>query len=112
MTLKTRETYLKSLQTMRPNIFKFGERIEDVTTHAATRRTVESHARGFDTAHEEKYADIFTTVSSFTGKRIHRFNSLMENMEDVICNSLLKRSMYHLTGTCSGSRSRMQLASS
>jgi len=102
MTLKTRETYLKSLQTMRPNIFKFGERIEDVTTHAATRRTVESHARGFDTAHEEKYADIFTTVSSFTGKRIHRFNSLMENMEDVICNSLLKRTMYHLTGTCSG----------
>jgi len=102
MTLKTRETYLKSLQTMRPNIFKFGERIEDVTTHPATRRTVESHARGFDAAHEGKYADIFTTVSSFTGERIHRFNSLMESMEDVICNSLLKRTMYHLTGTCSG----------
>ncbi len=102
MALKTREAYLKSLQTMRPNIFKFGERIEDVTTHPATRRTVESHARGFDAAHEEKYADVFTTVSSFTGERIHRFNSLMESMEDVISNSLLKRTMYHLTGTCSG----------
>jgi 4-hydroxybutyryl-CoA dehydratase/vinylacetyl-CoA-Delta-isomerase len=102
MALKTREAYLKSLQSMGPNIFKFGERIEDVTTHPATRRTVESHARGFDAAHEEKYADVFTTVSSFTGERIHRFNSLMESMEDVICNSLLKRTMYHLTGTCSG----------
>jgi 4-hydroxybutyryl-CoA dehydratase/vinylacetyl-CoA-Delta-isomerase len=102
MALKTRETYLKSLQTMRPNIFKFGERIEDVTTHPATRRTVESHARGFDAAHEEKYADIFTTVSSFTGGKIHRFNSLMESMEDIIWNSRLKRTMYHLTGTCSG----------
>jgi 4-hydroxybutyryl-CoA dehydratase/vinylacetyl-CoA-Delta-isomerase len=102
MALKTRETYLKSLQTMRPNIFKFGERIEDVTTHPGTRRTVESHARGFDAAHEEKYADIFTTVSSFSGERIHRFNSLMESMEDIICNSVLKRTMYHLTGTCSG----------
>jgi len=102
MALKMRETYLKSLQTMKPNIFKFGERIEDVTTHPATCRTVESHARGFDAAHEEKYADIFTTVSSFTGERIHRFNSLMESMEDIICNSRLKRIMYRLTGTCSG----------
>ena len=102
MALKTRDEYLKSLRAMRPNIYKFGELIKDVTTHPATRRTVESHARGFDAAHDEKYADIFTTVSSFTGEKIHRYNSLMLSMEDVIYNSKLKRMMYRLTGTCSG----------
>ena len=102
MALKTREEYLKSLKAMRPNVHKFGERIKDVTTHPATRRVVESHARGFDAAHDAKYADIFTTVSNFTGEKIHRHNSLMLSMEDVIYNSKLKRMMYRLTGTCSG----------
>jgi len=44
MALKKRKDYLASLKKMRPNIYKFGELIEDVTTHPATKRTVESHA--------------------------------------------------------------------
>ena len=47
MAVKTREEYLAALKKMRPNIYKFGELIEDVTTHPATKRTVESHARCF-----------------------------------------------------------------
>jgi len=87
---------------MRSNIYKFGELIEDVTAHPATRRTVESHARGFDAAHDPVYADLFTTVSSFSGEKILRFNSMMQSLEDIINNAKLKRTMYHLTGTCSG----------
>lgn len=102
MALFTREAYLQSLKSMRPNIYKFGQRIDDVTTHPATRRTVESHARAFDAAHDPKYADIFTTESSFTGEKIHRFNSLMQSLEDIIYNAKFKRAMYHLTGTCTG----------
>lgn len=101
MALKTRKEYLQSLKAMRPNIYKFGELIEDVNTHPATRRTVESHARAFDAAHDEKYAAIFT-AKSFDGEKIHRFNSMMQSMEDVIANSRFKRAMYRLTGTCSG----------
>jgi len=102
MGLKTRTQYLDSLKSMRPNIYKFGRRIDDVTVHPATRRTVESHARSFDAAHDPKYADIFTTVSSLTGEKIHRFNSLMETLQDVIANSRMKRACYRLTGTCTG----------
>lgn len=40
MALRTREDYLDALRRMRPNIYKFGELIEDVTTHPATKRTV------------------------------------------------------------------------
>lgn len=102
MALKNREDYLKSLKAMRPNVYKFGELIEDVTTHPATRRTVESHARAFDMSYDPEYADIFTTVSSFTGEKIHRWTSMMTNLEEIMYNSKLKRAMYRLTGTCTG----------
>ncbi len=102
MALITREKYIESLKRMKPNVYKFGELISDVTTHPATRRTVESHARGFDAAHDPKLEKIFTTKSYLTGNKIHRFNGLMKNMEDVINNAKMKRSMYHLTGTCTG----------
>lgn len=102
MALKTRAEYLASLKRLRPNVFKFGERIEDVTTHPATRRVVESHARAYDAAHDPSLSNLFTTTSALTGEKIHRHNSLMRSVEDVIYNSKLKREMYRLTGTCTG----------
>ena len=102
MALKTRADYLASLKKLRPNIFKFGERIEDVTSHPATRRVVESHARAYDAAHDSVLSSLFTTTSSLTGEKIHRHNSLMRSLEEVICNSKFKREMYRVTGTCTG----------
>ena len=102
MALKTRAEYLASLKKMRPNIFKFGEAIADVTTHPATRRVVESHARAYDAANDSATAPLFATVSSLTEEKIHRHNSLMLSAEDVISNSKFKREMYRLTGTCTG----------
>jgi 4-hydroxybutyryl-CoA dehydratase/vinylacetyl-CoA-Delta-isomerase len=100
MPLKTRTEYIGSLKRLRPNIYKFGERIGDITIHPATRRAVESHALGYDAAHDPARSSIFTTTSNLTGEKIHRHNSLMMSMEDVIANSKLKREMYCLTGTC------------
>lgn len=102
MPLKTRQDYLDSLKALRPNIYKFGELIQDVTVHPATRRTVESHARAFDASHDPQYAEDFTTVSKLTGEKIHRWNSLFDSLEDIVANSRLKRSMFRLTGTCTG----------
>ena len=100
--IRTREDYLKSLKAMRPNIYKFGQLIEDVTTHPATRKAVEAHALGFDAANTEAEKDIFTTISSFSGKPIMRHTSMMTNLEEIMANSRLKRTMYRKTGTCTG----------
>lgn len=102
MALRTRDEYLADLRRMRPNIHKFGKPIEDVTTHAATRRCVESHARGIDAAHDPKLEDIFQTTSGLTGEPIHRNTSLMTTPEEMAYNSRFKRKMYHLTGSCTG----------
>jgi len=102
MALKTREDYLDALRKLRPNIYKFGELIEDVTTHPATMRTVESHCLSFDASHDPELSDMYTTTSVFTGNKVHRWNSMMQSLEDLIANMHIKRQNYRRTGTCSG----------
>ena len=79
MAIKTRADYIASLRRLRPNVYKFGERIEDVTTHPATRRVVESHARAYDAAQDPELSALFTATSALTGEKVHRHNSLMQS---------------------------------
>lgn len=102
--LKTPEGYKESLRVMRPNIYKFGELIEDVTSHPATKRTIEGHAHIFQAQYEDEYKDIFTTTSHLTGEQISRYLSLIASPEDMYANSRMKRIIYNLTGTCTGGR--------
>jgi 4-hydroxybutyryl-CoA dehydratase/vinylacetyl-CoA-Delta-isomerase len=102
MGIKTREDYLAALKELRPNIYKFGELIEDVTTHPATKRTVESHARNYDAANDPELADMYTTTSVFTGEKILRWNSMMQSADDLIANMRMKRQNYRRTGSCTG----------
>ena len=102
MKLKTRDDYLAALRKLRPNIYKFGERIEDVTTHPATKRTVESHALNYDAANDPEWEDTYTTTSIFTNEKILRWNSMMQHSDDLIGNMKMKRQNYRRTGTCTG----------
>ncbi|HHE73948.1 MAG TPA: 4-hydroxyphenylacetate 3-hydroxylase, partial [Desulfobacteraceae bacterium] len=102
MAIKTRDDYLASLRKLRPNIYKFGELIEDVTTHPATKRTVESHARCFDAANDSDMEKMYTAESIFTGEKILRWNSMMQDDGALISNMKFKRQNYRRTGTCTG----------
>jgi 4-hydroxybutyryl-CoA dehydratase/vinylacetyl-CoA-Delta-isomerase len=102
MGVKTRSEYLLALKKLRPNIYKFGELIEDVTTHPATKRVVESHARNYDAANDPELMDIYSTTSIFTGERILRWNSMMQSAEDLIGNMRLKRQNFRRSGSCTG----------
>jgi 4-hydroxybutyryl-CoA dehydratase/vinylacetyl-CoA-Delta-isomerase len=104
MMLKTPDQYKESLREMRPNVYKFGELIEDVTTHPATKRTVEGHAQIYALAHDPEYQDIVTTDSILTGEKVSRYLSIIEGPEDMIANSKMKRYMFNVTGTCTGGR--------
>ena len=69
MALKTRKEYLESLKAMRPNVYKFGKLIQDVTTDPATKRTVESHARAFDASNDPQYAESSPRLPRLPGRR-------------------------------------------
>lgn len=102
MGIKTRDDYLEALRGLRPNMYKFGELIEDVTTHPATKRTVESHALNYDAANDPELEDMYTTTSIFTGEKILRWNSMMQSPDDLIANMKMKRQNYRRTGSCTG----------
>src|SRR5512136_1436996 len=102
--MKTSKEYKESLRKMRPNIFKFGELIKDVTTHPATKRTIEGHAQIFDASQKDEYKNILTTKSNLTGKQVSRYLSINQSAEDMIANLKMKRLMFNLTGTCTGGR--------
>jgi 4-hydroxybutyryl-CoA dehydratase/vinylacetyl-CoA-Delta-isomerase len=102
MALKNGEQYVESIRKMRPNIYKWGKIIEDVTTHPATRLHVQSVKRSYDLSHDQGKASIYTSKSHLTGDMIHRWNSLMQSAEDVMGNSNMKREQFHQSGTCQG----------
>ncbi len=102
--MKTSKEYKQSLKEMKSNIYKFGELIEDVTTHNATKRTIEGHSQIFDAAQNDKYKDILTTKSNITGDDVSRYLSIIGSPEDMIANVRMKRIMFNLTGTCTGGR--------
>jgi 4-hydroxybutyryl-CoA dehydratase/vinylacetyl-CoA-Delta-isomerase len=102
--MRTSMEYKKSLKKMRPNIYKFGELISDVTSHPATKASIEGHAQIFASAQKPEYQDVFTVVSSLTGERTSRYLSLIKSPDDMIANAKMKRLMFNLTGTCTGGR--------
>jgi len=102
MPVKTRQDYLAALRAMRPNIYKFGDLVEDVTTHNTTRRTVESHARNYDAANDPDLSSTYTTTSIFSGKTVLRWNSMMQSADDLLMNMRMKRENYRRTGSCTG----------
>ena len=104
MALKTVQEYKESLKKMRPNVYKFGKLIEDVTTHPSTRSTVEGHAQVYSAQNDPKYRDLVTTTSHLTGEKISRYLSIIGSADDMVSNSKMKRLMFNLTGTCTGGR--------
>lgn len=100
--LKTGAQYKEDLKAMRPNIYKWGRLIEDVTTDPVTASHVNAIARAFDAAFDPELAPIFTTTSALSGKTAHRWNTLMTTADDVANNAKMKRKSYQMTGSCTG----------
>ncbi|MBI5623788.1 MAG: hypothetical protein HY924_08425 [Elusimicrobia bacterium] len=101
---KPSEAYRESLRRMRPNLYKFGKLITDVTTDPLTKRTIEGHAQLFDAARDPRHQELFTTTSHLTGKRVSRYLSVLRSAEDVVALSRMKRAAFNFTGTCTGGR--------
>lgn len=80
----TGKEYLESLRDGR-EVWIYGERVEDVTTHPAFRNAARSIARLYDALHEPESADILTCPTD-TGSRgfTHKFFRVAHSREDLI----------------------------
>lgn len=104
MGLKSPEQFKDSLKKLRPNMYKFGELIQDVTTNPHTKGTVEGHSQLYAAALDPQYSDLFSTTSHLTGDKVSRYLAINRSPDDMIANCKMKRVAYHLTGTCTGGR--------
>jgi aromatic ring hydroxylase len=69
----TGDEYLESLRDGR-EIWIYGERVPDVTTHPAFRNTARMIARLYDALHDPKYKDVLTTATDTgSGGYTHRY---------------------------------------
>src|SRR5947209_12490581 len=69
----TGEEFLESLRDGR-EIWLYGEKVGDVTTHPAFRNTARMIARLYDALHDPKYKDVLTTdTDTGSGGFTHRY---------------------------------------
>src|SRR5271155_3944836 len=76
--------YLQSLRDGR-EVYIYGERVKDVTTHPAFRNTAVSVSKLYDALHDVKSKDVLTTqTDTGSGGYTHRFFKAARSREDVI----------------------------
>ncbi len=80
----TGDEYLESIRDRR-EIYVYGERVKDVTTHPAFRNTARSIARLYDALHDERRRAVITTpTDTGSGGVTHKFFRVPRTVEDCV----------------------------
>ena len=80
----TGQEYLESLRDGR-EVYIYGERVKDVTTHPAFRNAARSIARLYDALHDPKQKDVLTCpTDTGAGSFTHKFFRVAHSREDLI----------------------------
>ncbi|MFZ5642868.1 MAG: 4-hydroxyphenylacetate 3-hydroxylase family protein [Bacillota bacterium] len=100
MALKTGKDYIDSLRKLDMNVWLFGEKVKDFVDHPIIRPSINSVAKTYDLAHDNRYSDLMTTKSSLTGQKINRFGHLHQSTGDLVRKVQMQRLMGQKTASC------------
>jgi len=100
MAIKTFPEYLESLRKLKPTAYMFGARVENVVDNPRIRGGINSTGATYELANLEKYRDLLTTISPFTGERINRFTLPPQSIEDLVARVKINRILGAYVGTC------------
>ena len=80
----TGQQFIESLRDGR-EVYIYGEKVEDVTTHPAFRNAVRSIARLYDALHDEKQKAVLTCpTDTGSGTFTHKFFRVAKSREDLL----------------------------
>ena len=74
--MMTKEQYIESLRKLHLNLYRFGEKVENVVDDPIVRPSLNSFAATYELAEDPQYEDLMCATSSLTGKKINRFTHL------------------------------------
>jgi len=100
MTMMDGNTYFTSLRELKPKIYAFGEQVTNVVDFPLFKPHVNAAAMTYELAHEEKYHDIMTAMSSLTHERVNRFVHIHQSHQDLVNKVRMMRLLGQKTGTC------------
>src|SRR6202043_440421 len=79
----TSQEYIESLRDGR-EIWIYGERVKDVTSHPAFRNTVRMLARLYDALHDQRKNVLCTETDTGSGGYTHKFFKASHNAEELV----------------------------
>jgi 4-hydroxybutyryl-CoA dehydratase / vinylacetyl-CoA-Delta-isomerase len=100
MGLKTRAEYIESLRRLKPTVYMFGEKIENVVDHPRLRAGINTTAATYELAEMKEYRGLVTTTSRFTGEIVNRFTNPPQSTEDLVMRVKTNRILGGRVGTC------------
>lgn len=100
MALMSGKEYLESLKKMNPEVYLFGERLSNPTSHPFVRPSQAAIALSYDLARDPEHRDLMTAESSLINGRVNRFTHVHEKPEDVILKVKMTRLLGQRTATC------------
>jgi 4-hydroxybutyryl-CoA dehydratase/vinylacetyl-CoA-Delta-isomerase len=100
MAVKTFEQYVASLRKLRPTVYMFGEKIENVVDHPRIRAGINATGATYELAQNEKYKNLVTTLSPLTGELVNRFTLPPQSIKDLVMRVKVNRILGGYVGTC------------
>lgn len=83
MAVRTGKQYIDGLKTRPREVWLRGKRVEDVTTHPAFERPMQSIARLYDMQHDPKFRDVLTYASPTSGQPVATSFMMSKTIEDL-----------------------------
>ena len=70
--MMTKEQYFQTMHDLKPNLYAFGEKVEDVMEHPMTRANINAIAVTYEMAESRP---VLTATSHLSGNKISRFRT-------------------------------------
>jgi 4-hydroxybutyryl-CoA dehydratase/vinylacetyl-CoA-Delta-isomerase len=96
--IRNGQEYIDSLRGRDVMVYLMGELVAEPVDHPMIRPSINAMAATYDLAVEDP--GLGTAHSSLTGRRVHRFLHITENVDDVVMQNRMQRRLGQITGTC------------
>ena len=100
MGLMTKDQYIESLRKLKPTVYMFGEKVENVVDNPRLRAGIEATGATYQMAQDPEFRDLIVTQSKLISEPINRFNNPPTSVEDLVARVKINRRMGQTVGTC------------
>ncbi len=100
MGVMTKAEYIASLRKLKPTVFMFGEKIENVVDNPRLRSGIEATGATYALAEQPEYRDMIIAHSSLIDEPVNRFNMPPASIQDLVARVKINRVLGRSVGTC------------